>query len=156
MSAQAEMPVSDSRTGGCLCGAVRFTAKLETHIFGACHCEMCRRWAGSALLAITVPSANIDWQGAEHIATLQTSDWAKRAWCACCGSGLYYMVTAEGPYFGNTELLIGLFDDANGLTMQSEIFFDQKPDSFAYTGETKKISRAETLAMFGADANPEE
>ncbi|MDR7124177.1 GFA family protein [Pseudotabrizicola sp. 4114] len=156
MSAAPDMALADSRSGGCLCGAVRFTAKLDRKTFGACHCEMCRRWSGSALLAITVPTGNIGWQGAEHIATLQSSDWARRAWCARCGSGLYYMVTAEGPHFGNTEIPIGLLDDANGLTMQSEIFFDQKPDCFAYAGETQKLSRAETLAMFGDDASPEE
>lgn len=156
MSAAADRPVTDTRTGGCLCGAVRFTAQLDRDTFGACHCEMCRRWSGSALLAITVPSANIDWQGAEHIATHQTSDWARRAWCARCGSGLYYAVTVEGPHYGNTEIPIGLFDDANGLKLQHEIFFDQKPDSFAYAGETQKLSRAETLAMFGDDASPEE
>ncbi|MFN4154453.1 MAG: GFA family protein [Paracoccaceae bacterium] len=146
----------DIRSGGCFCGAVRFTARLESPVFGACHCETCRRWSGSALLAITVPTASIDWQGTDHIATIQSSDWAERAWCARCGSGLYFAVTAPGPHFGNAELPIGLFDDANGLKMQSEIFYDQKPDCFAYAGETRKLSRAETFAMFGADANPEE
>ncbi|MDP4032125.1 MAG: GFA family protein [Pseudorhodobacter sp.] len=156
MSGAVETSVTDTRSGGCLCGAVRFSARLYRSTYGACHCEMCRRWSGSALLAISVPTGNITWEGEDNIATLQSSDWAKRAWCARCGSGLYYAVTLEGPHFGTTEIPIGLFDDASGLTLDHEIFFDQKPDSFAYAGETKKLSRAETLAMFGDDASPEE
>ena len=72
--------MTQTRTGGCLCGAVRFSARLTNTRFGACHCEMCRRWTGSALLGLTVPTGNIDWQGADHIATRQTSAWAMRAW----------------------------------------------------------------------------
>lgn len=76
----------ETRKGGCLCGAVRFEADLTKREFGACHCEMCRRWTGSALLGITVPTGNVRWTGEEHIATRQTSSWAMRAWCRDCGS----------------------------------------------------------------------
>ncbi len=141
--------MNDIRTGGCLCGAVRFSAALTKHEFGACHCEMCRRWTGSALLGITVPTGNIVWQGEEHIATRQTSGWAMRAWCRECGSNLYFRVTAEGPYAGDTELPIGLFDDANGLTMSNEIYIDHKPDSYAYTGEGRQtLTRQDCIERF--------
>ncbi len=132
-------PVVDTREGGCLCGAVRFTARLTRTDFGACHCAMCRRWTGSALLGISVPSGNIDWQGTQHIATRQTSAWAMRAWCRECGSNLYFRVTHDGPYSGDTELPIGLFDDANGLHFGNEIYIDHKPDSYAYAGEGRKL-----------------
>jgi hypothetical protein len=81
----------------------------------------------------------VDWTGAEHIATRQSSPWAMRAWCRDCGSNLYFRVTAEGPYSGEIELPIGLFDDASGLTMTNEIYIDHKPDSFAYAGEGRKL-----------------
>ncbi|MCL4676488.1 MAG: GFA family protein [Pararhodobacter sp.] len=132
-----------------MCGAVRFEAILTTQEFGACHCEMCRRWTGSALLGIAVPQANVTWQGAEHIAKFQSSDWAERANCRTCGSALYYHVTMEGPMAANLEIPIGLFDDADGLTFASEIYSDLKPDSFAYSGNRPRLTRAETLAKFG-------
>ena len=145
------MPDIETRQGGCLCGAVRFTARLQNHAFGACHCEMCRRWTGSALLGISVPTADIDWQGAEHIATRATSAWALRAWCRECGSSLYFRVTAESPYAHLTELPIGLLDDASGLTMTNEIYIDHKPDSFAYAGEGRNLmTRADCVAKFAA------
>ena len=131
--------MSLTRSGGCLCGAVRFVARLKDAGFGVCHCEMCRRWTGSALLGITVPDGDVDWTGADHIATRQTSDWAMRAWCRECGSGLYFKVTLDGPYSGNVELPIGLFDDPNGLNMTNEIYIDHKPDSYAFAGEGRRL-----------------
>ena len=137
------------RTGGCLCGAVRFSARAVGTAFGACHCEMCRRWTGSALLGITVPEGNVTWEGAEHIATRQTSGWAERAWCRECGSGLWFRVTMDSAYSGKLELPIGLFDDAGGLTMTNEIYIDHKPDSFAYAGTGRNLmTRADCVAKF--------
>lgn len=132
-------PVIETRQGGCLCGAVRFSAGLTKREFGVCHCEMCRRWTGSALLGMTVPEGNVTWTGAEHIASRQTSAWAMRAWCRECGSNLYFKVTAQSEWSGNVELPIGLFDDASGLTMTNEIYIDHKPDSYAYAGEGRKL-----------------
>ncbi|MHA6264359.1 GFA family protein [Arenibacterium sp. CAU 1754] len=137
------------RTGKCMCGAVSFTAKNVPDHFGACHCEMCRRWTGSAFLGITVPRKDVTWTGEAHIKTLQSSDWAERAWCQRCGSGLYYHVTAEGPMSESYEIPIGLLDDANGLTFKSEIFIDHKPDSFAYAGERDRLTRKQVLEKFG-------
>jgi Uncharacterized conserved protein len=143
--------MSDTRTGGCLCGAVRFEADLTKHEFGACHCEMCRRWTGSALLGITVPAVNIRWTGEEAISRIQSSGWAERAFCSKCGSPLYYHVTMDGPHQANMELPIGLLDDPGGLTMTNEIYIDVKPDSFAYAGEGRKtMTRAEVIALYGA------
>ena len=139
------------RTGGCLCGAVRFTARDVRDDFGACHCEMCRRWTGSALLGVNVPEDNVIWEGAAHIATRQTSVWAERAWCRDCGSGLWFRVTMEGDHSGQYELPIGLFDDADGMHMTSEIYIDHKPDSYAYAGEGRKLmTRQDCVRGFGA------
>ena len=139
MTDVAEDHVLETRPGGCLCGAVRFSAGLTELTFGACHCEMCRRWTGSALLGISVPTGNIVWHGEDKIATRQTSPWAMRAWCSDCGSNLYFRVTADTEWSGVTELPIGLFDDASGLTMTNEIYIDHKPDSFAYAGKGRKL-----------------
>ena len=137
------------RTGQCMCGAVSFTATDVPDRFGACHCEMCRRWTGSALLGVTVPADRISWRGEAHIKTLQSSDWAERAWCGACGSALYYHVTMEGPMSKSIEIPLGLFDDGNGLSFDNEIYIDHKPDSFGYAGDRQRLTRSETLKKFG-------
>lgn len=138
------------REGGCLCGAVRFTARDVPEKAGICHCEMCRRWTGSALIGLTVPKGSVDWSGAEKIRRRQTSSWAQRAWCEDCGSCLYFEVTLEGPYSGAIELPIGLFDDPNGFEITSEIYIDHKPDSYAFAGEGRQtMTRAQCVEKFG-------
>jgi len=137
------------RQGGCMCGAVRFMARDVPETFGACHCQMCRRWTGSALLGVTVPEGDVTWEGADSIATIRSSSWAERAFCARCGSGLYFRVTMESEWSGNVELPIGLFDDASGMRMSNEIYIDHKPDSYAYAGEGRELkTRADCVAKF--------
>ncbi len=134
-----------------MCGAVSFVAEAVPMTFGICHCEMCRRWTGSALLGVSVPSDKVTWSGREHIASLQSSEWAERAWCSKCGTGLYYRVTEKNKWFGATEIPIGLFDDPNGFEIENEIYTDMKPDSYAYVGEGhKRLTRAECIALFSS------
>lgn len=136
-----------ARSGQCLCGAVGFAATQLRDDFGACHCKMCQRWAGAVFMAVSVPVSAIEWTGLEHMARLQTSDWAERAWCSKCGSGLWYRMTLKPD--ADFEVPIGLFDDANGLDLQREIFIDRKPDSFALVGDHERLTEAEVLALYG-------
>ncbi|NNU79390.1 GFA family protein [Halovulum dunhuangense] len=137
------------KSGGCLCGAVRFTARDVPARFGVCHCPMCRRWTGSALLAVTLPERNVRWTGAEHMAERQTTSFGRRGWCRECGSGLWFKVTADSPYKGEIDLPIGLFDDPDGFNMASEIYIDHKPDSYDFAGAGRKqLTRAECVAIF--------
>lgn len=137
------------KTGRCLCGAVSFTARDVQPEFGACHCSMCQRWAGSALLAVTVPRGNISFTGKDAIATIQSSEWAERAWCSKCGTGLWYRVTANGENWDEYEIPIGLFDDQNGLKMTREIFIDKKSPAFSFAGQREQLSEAEVFALYG-------
>jgi hypothetical protein len=136
------------KTGQCMCGAVKFTVRDVQTEFGGCHCKMCQRWAGSALLAFTVPDDTIEIDGEENIATFQSSDWAERAWCSKCGSGLWYRVTAEGDYGGTRHVPVGLLDDTSDMKLQSEIFVDVKSDAFSYAGDLKQMTGAEVMAQF--------
>jgi len=143
------------RTGHCMCGAVSFTAKNVPDKFGACHCEMCRRWTGSALLAVEIPAESITFHGQESIKTTQSSPWAERAWCNRCGTGLWYRVTDKGPMNANYEIPVGLFDSLDNMHLISEIYSDIKPDAFSFADKTTKMTRAEVLRKFRPNANPE-
>lgn len=137
------------RTGQCLCGAVSFTARNVPDTVGICHCEMCRRWTGSALIEVSVAEEDVTWKGTNHIATWQGSSWAERAWCRTCGSGLYFRFTGEGEFGGKYDIPLGIFNNPNGFTISHEIFVDHKPDSFAYAGEGRQLlTRAECVEKF--------
>lgn len=138
----------DHATGGCLCGAVRFVARNVPKTYGVCHCQMCRRWTGSALVEVSVKTEDITWTGTEHIATRAGSAWAERAWCRECGTGLYFRQTKEGEWFGSTDLPLGLFDDPNGFELSYEIFVDHAPDGFALADRgQKRLKRADVVAL---------
>ncbi len=140
---------TSTKTGACLCGAVRFESSEVPAEAGICHCDQCRRWTGIALMGVTVPTDSITWAGGEHIARIQSSEWAERAWCNKCGTNLYYRVTADNEWAGGTEIPVGLFDDPNGFALKNEIFIDQKPDTFGFTGEGRKeMTRAQCIALF--------
>lgn len=137
------------RKGKCLCGSVSFSIRDLNPNFGTCHCKMCQRWAGSALLGLTVPADTITFEGMENIDRYQSSDWAERAWCKNCGSGLWYQVTAQGPHSGVYHMPIGLLDDTSGLNMDREIFVDLKPDCMVLAGKRQRLDTAATVALYG-------
>lgn len=144
----SEMANPPPKTGKCLCGAVSFKVDNLNPEFGTCHCKMCQRWAGSALLGLTIPPETIRISGVEHIRRFQSSSWAERAWCDKCGAGLWYRVTAEGPESGTYHMPIGLLDDTGGLKMIREIYTDEKADVVAFSGERKTMTGEEVFAMY--------
>lgn len=135
-----------ARCGGCLCGAVRFEIASFNPHFGACHCKMCQRWAGSALLALNVPGDRLTVSG-DVVKTFGSSDWAERSFCGTCGSVLWYRVKADNTF----HIAIGLLDDTTGLKIRSEIYHDLKPDCFDLSRASTKYTAAETRAMYAPE-----
>ncbi|ETX15356.1 aldehyde-activating protein [Roseivivax halodurans JCM 10272] len=140
------------KTGHCLCGAVRFSARNVKRGFGACHCKMCQRWAGAAMLAVTVPADALTVEGADKVRTRQSSDWATRSWCDECGSNLWYRFTGEGAD-GSYEVPLGLFDDTTGFVLEQEIFVDQKSDAFELKGDHERLTKAEVIEKYNIPAS---
>jgi hypothetical protein len=129
--------------GHCMRGAVTVTVAQFGDNMNACHCDMCRRWTGSAFVAVRASAKDVDLQG--PVKTIARSDWATRGWCDTCGSTLFYRTNADGSY----GLSAGLFANTAGRQLNIEYFVDQKPDGFAYAGDHKRLTEAETLAFFG-------
>ena len=135
-----------SKTGGCLCGAVRYTLADAPTRYGACHCGMCRRWTGGVEMGIEVRPGGLTWDRDETLRTYASSDWAERGFCATCGSGLFWRLTAEGPMRGLMSLGVGTLDDGAGLDFDLEVYVDMKPESYAFAGERKRLTEAEVMA----------
>ena len=49
--------------GNCLCGAVTVTATPAEDHMHICHCDMCRAWTGSGLIAFRVEPGKLDLTG---------------------------------------------------------------------------------------------
>ena len=57
-------------TGSCLCGAVRYSAKLKSGA-GACHCSMCRKWSAGPFMSAHA-QGEVEFHGADQIAVSYT------------------------------------------------------------------------------------
>lgn len=81
--------MSDVREGGCLCGAVRYTASWPPLATAVCHCKNCQKQAGSALSVVAVlPRDGLSVSGGLTVYQDQgTSGQAVyRKFCGTCGS----------------------------------------------------------------------
>ncbi|MGV3491482.1 MAG: GFA family protein [Devosia sp.] len=92
-------------TGGCQCGAVRFSA---ARLGGAavCHCRMCQKAFGSFFAAL-VTGYDVAWTRGQP-GWFQSSDVVRRGFCAQCGTPLAY---DTGSADGGIELAIGALDN---------------------------------------------
>jgi hypothetical protein len=82
--------------GGCLCGAVRYEARVSTSENWYCHCRMCQKSSGSAVsTSAIIPKAQLHMIRGEP-KFYQSSKFVERGFCADCGSPLFFRPTNEG------------------------------------------------------------
>ncbi|MEL7218596.1 MAG: GFA family protein [Pseudomonadota bacterium] len=104
-----------AKTGGCLCGAVRYTLSAEPLMCVTCHCKNCQRQAGTALsVIIGVPSDSVDVTGElkTYNDTGDSGATVRRQFCPECGSPVFTLVDQpEGVMF----VKAGSLDDTSDL-----------------------------------------
>ena len=80
-------------SGGCACGAVRYTCSREPVIMLNCHCRDCQRASGgpfSSLLAVPKETLQVTTGEAKyHTVTADSGNTISRGFCATCGSPLF-------------------------------------------------------------------
>lgn len=128
------------RTGSCLCGSVTFEAETMPTM-QACHCSMCRKWGSGPFMAVPCKSASF--RG--PVSRFASSPGVERGFCSTCGSNLFFH--AGGPIHA---IPVSLFDDPSDLPFRAEIYIDDKPDTYAFANDTKKMTGAEFEAKFKA------
>lgn len=95
-------------TGGCACGAVRYTAAIASPDAYLCHCRMCQKATGSVSIAfVNVKQADVNWDGGPD--WYASSPIAKRPFCAKCGTSLGFQFL-EGS--DQLDLTVASFDEA--------------------------------------------
>lgn len=111
-----------SVTGGCLCGGVRYKINGRAWALSRCHCSICRRASGAAV---------VDWasfQASEFAYTQGTpacytsSAMAQREFCPTCGSQLVFRYSeAQEPL---VDVTIATFDDPAPFAPTQHIWAD--------------------------------
>jgi hypothetical protein len=99
--------MSEQMDGGCACGRIRFSARIDSDEAYLCHCRMCQRATGSVSIAFTnVRQDAVTWSHAPD--WYRSSEIARRPYCRECGTSLGF------AYVDKTEkmdLSIAAFDD---------------------------------------------
>ncbi len=99
--------MSETMTGGCQCGRVRYEADVENDEAYLCHCRYCQRATGGVSIAFkNLPKAAVRWIG-ETPDYYRSSPIAHRPFCSTCGTPLGFAF----PDGANLDLTVGSFDD---------------------------------------------
>ncbi|MDD0974612.1 GFA family protein [Pseudomonas fontis] len=136
------MSLKKEKHGSCLCGAVTLAVTVENASVGACHCGMCRKWAGGPSLMVETKQPVRITAGVPKV--YNSSDWAERAFCEQCGTHLYYRLKAGGF----ESVPVGVLDGDDDWTFDLQVYVDSKPKYYCFANQTKEMTGAEVEAMF--------
>mgnify|MGYP001544268543 CR=1 FL=1 len=109
------------RDGGCLCGAVRFTAEGEPINVRICHCRRCQKAMGSPFYARALfepKTVTISGDAASY----PSSEALDRVFCPTCGTRLFSRRT-NGTAIG---IALATFDDRNAFAPTEHIWVSEK------------------------------
>ena len=125
-------------TGGCLCGAIRYSISAPVAELRACHCRNCQRASGAAgtVGAVVPAEAFRITQGKpkRYSAVADSGRTLHRHFCPDCGSPLYSL-REQMP-----ELIVvraGTLDDSSGLKISTNIW-TKSARSWAYIDPATK------------------
>jgi hypothetical protein len=113
----------ESIRGGCLCGAVRFEARLPSKWCAHCHCSMCRKAHGAGYVTWVGFESDhfVLKKGDQHLKWYESSNGARRGFCGTCGSTMLF---ESARWSGETHVALGCIDDPIDRKPQSNVFFD--------------------------------
>ncbi len=110
-------------TGGCLCGAIRYTVSTAISQLRACHCTHCQKGSGTgASVNATIPSASFALTKGAPRRFEDKADSGRtlfRYFCGDCGSPIYSQ-RATMPEF--VALRAGSLDDPAGMKITTHIW----------------------------------
>ncbi|MBV8878198.1 MAG: GFA family protein [Gammaproteobacteria bacterium] len=110
------------RTGGCLCGAVRYEVTGALRAIVMCHCTQCRRITGHQMAATAARHRDFRLLSQDALRWYCSSPEAQRGFCAQCGSTLFW----QGAGRDYISIAAGTLDDSSGLKIACHIFTADK------------------------------
>ncbi len=103
------------RTGGCLCGAIRYSLEGEPFHVGRCHCGDCRKESGSTYTIYG------QWPRDAFAVEGEYATYDGRSFCPRCGSSLFTLEDEAA------EVRLGSLDDAPfELRPEAEIWIKRR------------------------------
>ncbi len=121
MTAETES-AQNPRTGGCLCGAVRYRIDGPLADVLNCHCERCRRTSGHHVAAARAQVEDVtvdDRRGSLTWYRPEDDPSTAYVFCNLCGSSLFWQTDTRANEW---SMHAGCLDDTTGLTTTANWF----------------------------------
>ncbi len=128
----------ESRSGGCLCGAVRYEVRGPLRDVINCHCSMCQRLHGAFGAHSKARTANIAILEGKGLAWYATSERARRGFCRQFGSNLFWEPVGQA----DTGIVAGTLDQPTGLKTMGHIFVAEKCDFHELSDDLPKFDES--------------
>ena len=134
--------MSGTRTGGCLCGAIRYEAQWPPLATVVCHCKNCQKQAGSALSVVAVlPRDSLTVTG--DLCTYQdvgaSGQAVFRKFCGQCGSPVV-TDTAAAEQQGIIFIKAGTLDEAADLAPTRHYWTKSAQDWFVFPDGAERLA----------------
>ncbi len=131
------------RTGGCLCGAVRFRIEGAMRQIVACHCGQCLKSHGNFAAYSACDRDQITFEEERGLKWFASSDKARRGFCGECGASLFWEPTFESY----TAVSAGALDQTGDLKLVRHIYTGDKPDWYNISDGLEQVSQS----MYGRE-----
>ncbi|HLH10800.1 MAG TPA: GFA family protein [Methylovirgula sp.] len=117
------------KSGGCLCGGVRYQIHGELSSPLACHCSQCGRTSGNFAVMASCRSEHLLLAKSETLAWYRSSENVERGFCTRCGGNLFWKAMPSNE----TYVTLGTLDRPTGLAIEEHIFVGSKSDFYEIT-----------------------
>jgi hypothetical protein len=128
-----------THTGGCHCGAVRYSVNGEPQHVALCHCSDCRKSAGAPVVAWAAFAESDVTVTQGETKTFNSSGNTLRSFCADCGTGLFYRNQDFLP--GIIDVQAATFDDPDAFPAGAHIQTAEQIGWMASAHELPKFER---------------
>jgi len=128
------------RTGGCLCGHVRYSLSAEPVASRICWCRDCQHIAGNGTVNAIFPSEAIHITGntSAYVSTAESGNQITRRFCPQCGSHLFADSSGRA---GFTVVRIGTLDDPSSVRPAMNIWSTSAPSWACLDTELQSAER---------------
>ena len=114
------------RSGGCLCGGVRYRVAGALRSVINCHCSQCRRTHGHFAAYTSAAKAALELVEDASLRWYGSSPGVRRGFCSTCGASLFWERT-DGPQI---SIAAGTLDVPTGLATTRHIYVADAGDYY--------------------------
>lgn len=135
--------MADQMTGGCACGRVRYSVRIDDDEAYLCHCRMCQRSTGSISVAFkSVKARDVKW--GHEPDWYDSSAIAQRPFCRECGTSFGFKFKKGSE---NMDLTVASFDDPSRFKPQHHFGAESMHRAWLNTDGLKEIRTEDYRAL---------